>query len=96
MKRIEPKQIGEIIREAIEHEGLADAIAEKRACYEWPEVVGPGVNRYTSRRYVERGVMHVSLTSSVLKNELSYYKSSLVEKLNRAAGKNVITSIEFH
>ena len=48
MKRTEPKSIAEIIRESIEHAGLKDTVAEQRACYLWAEVVGPGVNRYTS------------------------------------------------
>ena len=71
-------------------------MAEQKACFLWPEIVGPGVNRYTTRRYVERGVMHVYITSAVLKNELSYIRTRLVEQINRAVGSDVITSIIFH
>ena len=71
-------------------------MAEQRALYMWPEIVGPGVNRYTTRRYVDHGVMHVYLSSAVLKNELSFHKTSLVEQLNRAAGSNVISQIVLH
>ncbi|MCM1484539.1 MAG: DUF721 domain-containing protein [Muribaculaceae bacterium] len=96
MKRTEPKQIGRIIAEAMEHDGLTSVMAEQRACYVWPEIVGPGINRYTTRRYVERGVMHVYMTSAVLKNELSFIRSSLIARINRAVGSDVITQIIFH
>ena len=96
MKRTEPKQIGQIIADALAQEGLTSVMAEQKACFLWPEIVGPGVNRYTTRRYVERGVMHVYITSAVLKNELSYIRTRLVEQINRAVGSDVITSIIFH
>ncbi len=96
MKRTEPKSVGEIIRESIAASGLSDTVAEQRACFLWPEVVGPGINRYTFKRYVERGVLHVYITSAALKNELSFNRSQLVEQINRAVGSKAITSIVFH
>ncbi len=96
MKRTEPKSIAQIIDQVVDEAGIASEMAAQRACYLWPEIVGPGVNRYTSRRYVERGVLHVYLTSSVLKNELSFHRSRIVEMLNRAVGSDVITSLVFH
>lgn len=96
MKRTEAKRIGQIIAEAMDADGLSGQMAEQRACFVWPEVVGPGVNRYTTRRYVERGTMHVYITSAVLKNELTYIRQRLIEQINLAVGSNVITSIIFH
>lgn len=96
MKRTEPQSVGKIIDEAIEKAGISGALAEHRACYVWPEVVGQGVNRYTTRRYVDRGVMHIYLSSAPLRNELSFHRSRIVELINNAVGSNVITSIEFH
>lgn len=96
MKRTEPKSIGQIIRESIEQAGKTETVAEQRACYLWSEVVGPVINRYTFKRYVERGVMHVYLTSAALKNELSFNRSSLVKRINQAVGSEAITSIIFH
>lgn len=96
MERTEPKILADIINESLQRDGLDTAMAEQRALYMWPEIVGPGVNRYTTRRYVDHGVMHVYLSSAVLKNELSFHKTSLVEQLNRAAGSNVISQIVLH
>lgn len=96
MKRTEPKLLSEIIREGIERAGISNAVAEQRACYLWPEIVGPGVNKYTFKRYVERGVLHVYITSAPLKNELMYRRSDLVRQINLAVGSKAISSIVFH
>ena len=50
MERTEPKILADIINESLHRDGLDTAMAEQRALYMWPEIVGPGVNRYTPRR----------------------------------------------
>lgn len=96
MKRTYPKHIAAIINEAMERAGLTDTLNEQRASAAWVDVVGPVINRYTSRRYVDHGVLHVYLTSAPLKNELSFNKSRLIEEINRLTGADVVKDIAFH
>ncbi|MCI9284680.1 MAG: DUF721 domain-containing protein [Muribaculaceae bacterium] len=96
MKRTYPRQIAAIIDEAMKRAGLTDSLNEQRASAAWPDVVGPVVNRYTSRRFVTDGVMHVYLTSAPLKNELSFNKSGLIAAINRIVGTDVVKEIQFH
>ncbi len=96
MKRSDPKQIGNIIDEAMARAGLTDTLNEQRASAAWIDVVGPAINRYTSRRYVDRGVLHVYMTSAPLKNELMFNRDKLIEALNRRVGVDVVKEIQFH
>lgn len=96
MKRREPQRVGEIIAKAIAETGNERIFNEQRLCYLWPEVVGPAINRYTTRRWVDHGTLHVCLSSSSLKNELSFHRTVLVERLNGAIGKKIIDSIIIH
>ncbi len=96
MKRTYPKQIGSIIEEAMERAGLTDTLNEQKAAAAWADVVGPVINRYTTRRYVDHGVMHVYMTSAPLKNELGFNKTRLIEALNRITGAEVVKDIMFH
>lgn len=96
MKRREPKSFAEIFDENMARAGATDTMARQRACYLWPEIVGPGVNRYTYKRYVEGSQLHVYLTSAPLKNELSYLRESLLRQLNAAVGQEALTNIIFH
>lgn len=96
MKRTEAKSLKEIIDSALADSDMRGAIMEQRVCYLWPEVVGPAINRHTTRRFVENGRMHVYISSGPLKGELSFHRQALVDQLNRAAGGTVITEIVIH
>ncbi|MCI9606922.1 MAG: DUF721 domain-containing protein [Muribaculaceae bacterium] len=96
MKRTDPKSIADIIDEALSNSGGADQLARQRASFAWSEIVGPGVNRYTFKRFVDGSTLHVFITSAPLKHELSFHKQRLIELINNAVGKNVITDISIH
>ncbi len=88
MKRTEAEQVGDIINEVFRRAGQTDNACRHRALAMWSEVVGQGVNRQTTRRYVtEQGVMHVFITSAALKSDLSFMKSQIIKNLNDFAGK---------
>lgn len=96
MKRREPKSFAEIFDECMSRAGASDTMARQRACYLWPEIVGPGVNRYTYLRRVEGSVLHIYITSAPLKNELAYHRRHLLRKLNEMVGTEALTDIVFH
>ncbi len=96
MKRTYPKHIAAIIDEAMDRAGLTDTLNEQRAASAWADVVGPSINRYTTRRYVDHGVLHVYMTSAPLKNELGFARTRLIEAINRQVGAETVTEIVFH
>ena len=97
MKRTEPQLIGDIIAEVMSQAGLSDVMARQRACHLWSELVGPGVTRYTSRRFVtDDGILHVYITSAPLAQEISMSRSMLVEELNRRVGCEAIKDIKIN
>lgn len=96
MKRNDPKRVDAIISMAFDRCGTREAFDRRHICYLWPEIVGPAINRFTTRRWVEHDELHVCIASGPLKNDLSFMQARLVERLNAAAGANVITKIIFH
>ena len=76
--------LGDAIREFFEDN------AELRA---WGEILGPMVAQYTCNIYIKDKVLHVSLTSSVLRSELVLCRERLVKSLNDYAGATVIQDI---
>lgn len=97
MKRHEPHSIRDILETYLRENEVKDSVDAHRALYAWPEIVGPQINRYTTRRYVSpSGEMHVYIASGVLKQELSFRTDSLVRALNRAVGCDVITKVVIH
>lgn len=96
MKRSEAKTVGQIFEEAMSEAGMSKVFDQQQASYLWPEIVGPTINRCTTRRYVENGVLHVYISSAPLRSELSFLKDELVRHINEAVGSDVINSIIIH
>lgn len=96
MKRTDPMSIREIIDRVMDTSTRRDEMLAMRATYLWAEIVGPGVNSLTSKRYVNDGVLHVYITSGPLKSDLSYRRNQLLDEINRILGRPVIREIRFH
>lgn len=87
MKKTEAQQVGDIIHEVFVRSGMEGNEARQKACLMWSDIVGPAINRHTTRRYVtEEGVMHVFLNSASLKSDLSFMRDRLIEQLNIYSG----------
>ena len=96
MKRIEPLRIGEIIQQMIDATGMRPSLQRHTVESIWAPTVGKHIASYTGRIYVEGRALHVYIVSAVIKEELSYMRDMLVEKLNEAVGADVIDTIIFH
>ena len=95
MKRTEAQTIGQIVQNFLHEEHLDARLDELRASTLWPQVVGYGINRYTAARTVADGVMTVHITSAPLRNELMLMRSSIIQRINDALGRDVIHEIVF-
>lgn len=93
MKRTEAKSIAEIIGDFMQQEDIETTMLEHRALQHWVNVVGPGINRMTTERYVENGVITVKIASASLRNDLMLSRSAIIEQLNKLVGKPVIREI---
>jgi len=59
----------------------------------WAEQMGSGVNKYTTAIDFKNDVLYVQLSSSVLREELSYGKEKIISMLNEALGKQLIKKL---
>lgn len=96
MKRTYPTLIKDLIDKVFLESDTRETVMEQRASYLWTEVVGPGVNRYTFRRYVERGVLHVYISSAPLKNDLAFLRRKIIDEINARLGEEILKDIAIH
>jgi predicted nucleic acid-binding Zn ribbon protein len=94
MRKQESKSLGDILSEYFDdNAALKTNLAERRAVEAWKTLLGSGVGEYTRNVYLKRNVLYVQLSSSVLRAELQMNKQNLIDKLNEAAGMNVVKDI---
>ena len=59
----------------------------------WRDLMGNGVNNYTNSVKLHQDTLYVELSSSVLREELSYGKEKILSMLNEALGKDLISKL---
>ncbi|TDS13363.1 uncharacterized protein DUF721 [Maribacter caenipelagi] len=59
----------------------------------WAKLMGNGVNNYTTEIELKFNTLYVSLSSSVLREELSLGKTKIIRMLNEEIGKEVVKKL---
>lgn len=95
MQRSTPQPLGEILGEFLTAEGLITPLSQYRLIQAWPDVVGESVAKHTTSLQIHGQKLFVHLKKPALRSVLSMQKSSLVARLNTAAGAHVISEILF-
>lgn len=85
--------MGEALREFIKENRLEKGMDRVSAREAWKSVMGKGVNNYTNAIELRNETLFVSLSSSVLREELSLGKSKIIVMLNEELGKEIIKKI---
>lgn len=95
MKRNNTEQIGDVLRQFLRQQGLETPLNEYRLVDAWKDVVGPVIARYTTNLFIKNQVLYVSLSSSVIRQELMMGREMLIRNLNAQVGSQVIVNIVF-
>ncbi len=95
MKYSTDRPIGEVIREMIETYRLEGKLNEVKVLHSWEKVVGEMIARHTLDLYIRNKKLFVKVDSPALKNELSFSRSLIAEKLNSEAGGKVVEEVIF-
>lgn len=59
----------------------------------WNSQMGPAIEKYTTAIKLERDTLYVQLSSSVLREELSYGKEKIIKMLNEELGKELVKKL---
>lgn len=91
IRRKEALTMEEVIEEYIKSAKLASGLNTQRVFAAWDACSGAGP--FTLKRYFRSGTLYITLNSSVIRNQLSFQKTELVEKMNATlAGDRLFTS----
>lgn len=82
--------ISAILKEFVETNKLQSGLDKVDVREAWVTMMGNGVNNYTTDVTLDRDTLYIGLSSSVLREELSYGKQKIIDMLNESIGKKVI------
>lgn len=85
--------ISDLLKEFVDSNKLQPGLDKVNVKDAWAQMMGNGVNNYTTAIQLERDTLYVQLSSSVLREELSYGKEKIISMLNESLGKEVIKKL---
>ena len=94
MKRdFELKKIKSILNNIIDNSSLKVGLNNVKIQSVWKKIMGSNINSYTSDITLKKRTLYVKLSSSVLREELSYGKEKIIKILNEEFGEVIIDKI---
>lgn len=82
--------IGDVLKEFVESNKLEKGLDKVKVQEVWNQQMGPAIQKYTTAIKYDRNTLYIQLSSSVLREELSYGKSKIIKMLNEELGTDLI------
>ncbi|AOR27228.1 RNA-binding protein (DUF721) [Formosa sp. Hel1_33_131] len=89
----DPFKIDDLMKSFVKENKLEKGLDKVNVEAAWADMMGNGVNNYTNSVKLHKDTLYVELSSSVLREELSYGKDKIISMLNESLGKNLITKL---
>lgn len=85
--------ISEALKDFVNDNKLQKGLDKVNVRDVWNSQMGPAIEKYTTAIKLDRDVLYVQLSSSVLREELSYGKEKIVKMLNEELGKELVKKL---
>jgi hypothetical protein len=92
-RHTEHRAISEVLKDFISENRLEDGLDKIDARDAWLNVMGNGINTYTTNIVLKNDTLYVSLSSAAYREELSYGKDKIIKMLNENLGKELIKNL---
>jgi len=87
--------LGDLVNKLMKAYRLDGRMKEMDVIAAWPEMMGIAVANRTKSISIRNKTLYITMDSSVMRDELSYGKSIIIERVNQQAGCELITDVWF-
>lgn len=89
----EESSIGDVLKQFISQNKLEAGMDVVNVRVAWKNLMGNGVNNYTTEIQLKGSTLYVALSSAVLREELSYGKEKIIKMINEELRKDLVTNL---
>lgn len=89
----EESPIGDVLKQFIIQNKLEAGMDVVNVRDAWKNLMGNGVNNYTTEIQLKGSTLYVALSSAVLREELSYGKDKIIKMINEELRKDLVTNL---
>ncbi len=92
-RKNEEMKLSDLLKSFVDENKLDKGLNQVKVRDIWNSQMGPAIEKYTTGIKLKNEVLYVQLSSSVLREELSYGKEKIIRILNEELGKELISKI---
>lgn len=89
----ENMSISEVLQEFVDHNKLQKGLDKVTVKDVWHQQMGPAIQKYTTAIKLEGSTLYIQLSSSVLREELSYGREKIIKMLNKELGRELVKKL---
>lgn len=89
----EESPISDVLKQFISQNKLEAGMDVVNVREAWKNLMGNGVNNYTTEIQLKGSVLYVALSSAVLREELCYGKDKIIKMINEELRKDLVTNL---
>ena len=93
MRRNNTNIIGQVIKKLMKNSKLSKRLDDLDVLEVWNNIIGKDLEKYVKSTKIIDDKLHVNLRSSIVRNEISYKKTELIQRINNKFNKKVIKYI---
>ncbi len=85
--------ISDALKDFVTENNLEKGLDKVNVKDAWSKLMGNAINKYTTAIELKRDTLYVKLSSSALREELSYGNQKIIDLLNEELGKTIIKKL---
>lgn len=89
----EEVSIKDVLKDFVSENKLDKGLKQVQVIDAWNHLMGPAIEKYTTNVKLNRNKLYVELSSSVLREELSYGKQKIITLMNEELGEEMIKEL---
>lgn len=92
-RKREASSVKDLMKSFIKENNLSKGMQKLQIEEVWEKLMGSGVVSYTERVQLQNKTLIIKLTSSVLREELSYGKEKIIKMINEEMGEELVSRL---
>lgn len=86
-------KLSDLLKSFVDENKLNKGLNEVKVRDVWNNQMGPAIEKYTTQIKLKNDVLYVQLSSSVLREELSYGREKIIRIMNEEMGEEIIQKL---
>ncbi len=93
MRKSNEQSIGKVIRKLLKNQKLAGRLLELDAIQSCENILGKELMKYINEITFKKGKLIIKIKSAAVRNELSYQKEKILDKINYTSKNEIVREV---